>query len=739
VTGRSATGFAVIRMVADVVPIVSIVGSPRRSPSAVDPSFSIRAVVSNANVFNSLVYSWISSPSCDGAAFATLDLADRNNLASPLGSNVLAFRTSPPVLGQATSYCVQVIVRDPSAAAGVFGSATYRFTTRREPAGGSCVVLGNNTGIAFNTVFRFRCGQWTTDALSGNVAYTFNIRGSDGKLTPLGQSTRSGVFTYTFLTPGTYTIQVTITDDAKAIARVPPTMTVVVSPNPADPNDLAKALSARAKIAYENSGNTFELTKTLSALAKFGGTTPLQGSVTLGRRDAASDLQDQTLAMIQSMTNKATIDFADLGPVVTNMMLSLTAAMTRPTLIDTSMSLLYRLASDMNNNGRDVRTCFNAETMQNLLTALDRVVTAAQTTTGVSADTLPKRESILQAFTACAQRIAVCGGNPSTFSTGASSLTLGGLSTSTLGTKTEFGVFSMSSLVTQLGLSGQSCVSYRYDNGKNLLLDNETISDLVFTLDFRNTAGNAGGVVRGSTATAPTPGKDLITATFNPPVVLTLPIDASFKDAIANGSFTPACIFFKRSASNMNDGTWSGEGCTMKSYTSSQVTCECTHLTEYALSITRAAVSPAPPPGPTDPATGNTSNVGAIAGAIAAVVCVAGLVGFFAYKRVERTKAFDGGRVEPLADDKDAHEATRQEPVVDATSGTVTATTAVRSKLVKVRDPTLLPAYNSPPSYDQHMAMKSATSAENKRQEKLNGLLKDQKMDEDPVKSAELP
>ena len=718
-TGRTASASALIRVLNKVVPRVQLT-STRTRPSAYDSSFALRATVENAANFNNgLRYTWISQPTCDGASFATVDLSAAN-LATAPNTNVLAFRTTPPVLAAGTSYCIQVVVRDPTEADGVFGAASLRFTTRREPDGGSCRVIGNNTGSALETEFRFRCGEWNTDTRSGDISYTFSLLNTDGSKLALGPKTRSGIFTYIFGAVGTFTIVADISDDVNAFSRTPPTFQVTVTPGTTSIDDFL----ARQNQNFKNSKNVNDALKGVGA-GSMGLSNGGNGKV---KRQNAATLQTTLLNSIQSIMDASVVDHSDIGPVLTNLLRSVTNAGTVQTsLILPATRMLQKISVDMNKNGRDVRSCYSVQVARDVLTILNVLTKSAETAAGFNSTAVFElREPILQAFTACLQRMTVCGGNPSTYSTDGNTVTFGTLPSSS--GSNAFGVFVVPNSAGGLNVNSGDCVSYRYDNGNNYLPDvNGTIGNKVYILDFRSASANAGGLRRGEVSNVPTPGTDLLIGKFDPPITITLPIDSELRPAIENKSYTPECSFYRRSATDFNQGYWDDTGCTVESYTSSQVVCKCSHLTEYAISITRVPSSVTPPtketptnPDPNNPANA-TSNIGAIVGSIAVVATVLALVGFFAYKRVERTKAFDASRVVPLPDTAFATpdpQPTRQDPKID---GTTDANQEPKPdpKLVKIRDPTLLPAYQLPPSYDDHMAAKTATNAETNRQEKL--------------------
>jgi hypothetical protein len=214
-------------------------------------------------------------------------------------------------------------------------------------------------------------------------------------------------------------------------------------------------------------------------------------------------------------------------------------------------------------------------------------------------------------------------------------------------------------------------------------------------------------------------------------------LDAAQKALIAetNGEFNGTCVYWNR-----NNSRWQQDGCWVQSSNQTAVICACTHLTEFAIQVQPIRAAPKPSGG------GSGISVGAIVGSVVGVLAV-GLAGFGLVKRQRAKRMAEDSRIAPTAmtDAEDgagvgagvgaagavfplAINATLPGPIRQEASTLIagspddkmiqtspTAYAAAKAEAMKhkpVRDPKLLPKYQFPPSYEDHMARKAAREAQ---------------------------
>lgn len=261
-----------------------------------------------------------------------------------------------------------------------------------------------------------------------------------------------------------------------------------------------------------------------------------------------------------------------------------------------------------------------------------------------------------------------------------------------------------------------------------------SFSSSLTTFDFRNASANGASLGSGAAAIANANSSDAIlkASSLSGNVTFYLNTDSSFRSFIAsNSSYVPTCVFWNRTSSSP---FWDNTGCTVLSFNASSVLCACNHLTEFALAAKLFASSSAPPPPATPPAgpqNSNRKNVVLIATltTLSVVFVIGGLVAFAGYKRKRKRQA---GRIMV------------QVPATNTTQQQNTHTAASPIADNMHRDPTVLPAYQLPPSYDEHSAIKKVSGmtkfdrlvpigGEQQRVNKLNTLMSDMNARKPPL------
>jgi hypothetical protein len=676
-TARTAVGSASIFVVAANIPKVVLISSSTK-PAVRDPLFFIRASLPGVSDLTSYQFTWVSLATCKGSSFTLINASDTSIITSPLSGPILSFSTYPPALIGGQSYCIGIFVRQAgNTDLTAVGQAQITFSTRVEPSKGSCRVVGSASGSALQDLFTFRCTGWITDSSSGDLFYQFFMIKSGGSRLYLAPKSKLAVFTTFFGSVGSLKVYVEVSDSAGGISRTVPEMQVTVTASSVS----VEAFLQQKAAAFRKSKNVNDGLKMLSA--SLGGLVSSSQGNGLIKRDTVTAVQvSGALRFLRELAVAATLDYSDIGPTITSILDSLVnLRVFTPAIIIESLELLSTIASNMDTNAKNSRTCFSPISGSKILNSIDILVSTGSGLADINQTLIAqKQDSIIRSFSACLQRQLVCGGANGTYVTNSSSITLATVNSNT--TK-SFGIFSINDLA---GTIGSDCVSYKFSRDRNYLPvpKNSNISSVVYSLDFRNNTLNSGGIRRGTTGNNAS--SDIDVQNLVSPVVFTIALDANQKSIVEalNGNYEGACLFYLTSTAS-----WSRSGCTVSSNTDTSITCSCTHLTEFAIQVKPHL----PPTNPTNP-----PNFGSIiGGTVGGIACVA-LVGFVLYKRSYAKKAAAG-----LAD---ANRNTIQQAPADisALASMVPADIVVtepRSSQKPIRDPAFLPDYQEPPSFDQ--------------------------------------
>lgn len=678
------------------------------APAASDPSFYLKASVTESFP-NGLIYTWTSEASCGGVDYSEIDLSDADNLRSEPGSALLAFKTNPPVLKSGSSYCIKATVREIGRDLQYSGSSFIVFTTLTRPNGGIFTVDDSTVGV-LDTV-TFRVSEWVTDPRSGDLFYAFFIKKDDGSRESLGPKSRSGVFTVEFGSPGNRTVVLLVSDENNMFASEVPEITVSVSPKAVD----VQQYFTNAVNNFAKEQNAFEVVKKVLTFLDY-----LASVGNVFRRDGSSGDVDQVLDVIESISENVVLVYNDIGAVLIGVLDRISQKNLDESTITRTMDLLSSIADKVNENAWDVTSCIDSDTSTALISALDYVTQAAEalnsSTSTNRTGILDQREYVLQTFSSCVQRTILCGTKPIDIPS-----SFGNISYSTIDASVDSdstyggGIFKLSDLSTALSTSSGECVSYRYQQTQNFLTGtNSTIGDTVFVLDFRNATINGYGLQPSSNISFTNATSIIISGNFDDNNLnVTLPITNQFDSslnisgAINNKSVVPYCMFYDRSVGDFtSDNFWSREGCEVLDYSATYVICSCSHLTEYSVGYQSISPNPTPTPG--------------LPGYIVALIVCLSLVfsgfGFVAYKRDSRRRVIAPRKVGVLTDD---------------TVEELAEETAVTKKHDVSRDPTALPSYLQPPSYEQHLSGKkigpdTGYGTTGSHKERLSNVLKEQ-------------
>jgi hypothetical protein len=394
-----------------------------------------------------------------------------------------------------------------------------------------------------------------------------------------------------------------------------------------------------------------------------------------------------------------------------------------PDIATQSLTMIETITVKMNANAKNSRSCFTPNVATSILASVDKIVPLVTDQVAGHASA----ENIRNALIACMQRRTVCGGNSLNLISNSSSMTLGAAN---MNFASQFGIFVVKNIGQSVSAGNNECLQFYYGSSVNDLVASSsgTMDTKVFTLELRNqTVNNAGPLPIGQAQSS----DSVNTALLNPPAIFRIPIadPALFDQLLKTDDFEPQCTYFKRTPPSYTTGTFETDGCSVVNYTSSVVTCQCSHLTEFAIRVdAREKTTPAGPTGTPSNITTASDSVGMIVGVVIALALFA-VGGLIAVRRYKIKQQVEVGRVSPVKDaiaqsQKDlSNEKTRAdvklegeaEKTVDAVNDEKAVgdeesedEKVVEPVVQKLMNPMRLPAYQLPPSYEEHLTRKVA-------------------------------
>jgi hypothetical protein len=490
--------------------------------------------------------------------------------------------------------------------------------------------VGSATGSALDTEFTFRCGEYATDEKSGDIWYSFFERRQDGSRQRLGPRAKTGIYTTVFGATGNYALEVQVSDDAGGQSREVPSMSVAVTENPnAKISDFITSQLQSFNTTKDVREGIKSLGVIMSGLEKLSAAS---SAFKKKRRSVGVDTQIEVLSMIQLLTLQITLDIVDTGPMIAQALKKVIGlGQIDLRLATKSMTLLKKVAQEMNTNGRDSRSCFEPSVAQDILDSMEAILSAlANEAAEDKAPILAEREPILTEFAACLVRRQPCGGTASMFVTESVKMMVGSVDPKDV---KSLGLFNVSGLSSALGARSSECIQFRADQNANVLPRdaNGTVDGTVLILEFRNATVN-GGLRRKDVGGL----KEDVPIVFDAsqPVLFTVAVDAQTSELISKQNGRPSCVYFDR-----ENVTWSTAGCQVAAFNATHVTCACTHLTEFAISIRSYERTEGDIPGDNPPDNNGPKIIpqplAQIIGSVAAagvLVLVASMVAFRKYK-----------------------------------------------------------------------------------------------------------
>ncbi|KAJ1537334.1 hypothetical protein HK096_004967 [Nowakowskiella sp. JEL0078] len=750
---------AFLEIIEGQVPSV-LINPTEDTPSSWNPRFYVDSNIDLSTInspLSELTYTWSIPEECDQQPFQLLTLYEGVNTLTPINNPTIKLPTGTmePLL----SYCFQLNVKDPTIV--TEGQATYAISIRDRPRYGTCNPVmdssyldsnGNVNGIqSFTQSLTISCSNWQTDSLSYPLLYLFEYRTSSTGSWSILQAKSTSTLYSSFQSAGSKEIRITVLDSA-------------YSPNDVKENSLTLTSTVLSGNSLMRRQSVNDLTLAISTLkqlitdfASTGNGQDAQTKITVIASSLPSNISTSQEIQLQLLVSNFTdnlvnsgnifVDTDKIAPWLASLFSNLVGGQ-----YTIGISLLESLLKTLNvvlkmaaKNGDALGTCFNTEAGEKYIQTMDLILgslTTAQSQSPYVAETL---SSSLKIMETCIARSKACGESPFSKISPYLARSIGVASAIR---STSFCGFSASGLTSVLGSS--SCVSFAcgskvgselYNNTGNLI--NVDYSK-VFDLSFRDL---------NSELNVPVNFTEIGSSGY---VNVTLPISSSFNleynllnytvgqlYITGNSSFKPTCAFLN------SDNIPSLSGCTLLAIdaVADTITCACSHLTDFAVSLLpltvkpkeispsqsptstqgitqasstssasgspRASGSPEASPSPI-PSSFPAGIVGGAAGAAVVLIIAAVAVYIVRKKRKARLaqQAQVNGEKPPeleTAKPEVVPKALLVPQLSEVPSMQVDAEIvpiALVGSQARRRDPALLPVYQSPPTYEEHMRKK---------------------------------
>ncbi|KAI8812476.1 hypothetical protein BJ742DRAFT_735735 [Cladochytrium replicatum] len=714
--------------------------------SAVDPT----SLVPGESVAD-VEYTWSIPTSCDFLDFPEIKLVEKQNTKTAINNRAL--KLIEGTLSADSQYCIQLTV-----SSGSFeGRSTIRIATRDRPSGGQCVVSSATVGlVSFEDNFAVSCSDFVTDLLSYPIFYQIESRAAnaaDGDPWNI-LSAWTTVNTYSqYQSSGDKIIRISIKDSADSPASSPILIPITVLGERQATNP---ALMARQKIL--DPATVVELQKANTALDdtitnynQFGDVSAAQNSIaviagvlvdsTFGTT-IEKTIQTKLATFLIRLSQDSTADYQS-GALWFSDVLAKVAG-NQPTLaqdvFENLFDLVSKIITDASANGKVSGKCFDVTTSGLFGKSLGTIVGSS-----LSAPSTKLRTNLpltLQKLEACLSRPQACGQTPSTITNTYLNRTAGvadPTKPNTLCSSFQPQKFEnyFSGVCFAYSCGGKSAKGLFSDKGSLLGIDYTTVYDFsVRTLSTEAQVEIKSDPTKDTSVIFDLPVTSSFNAQYN---VIGLPITQKY----IGGGYTnaPICAFISDGLS-----TPSTAGCKVigNSASSKTIRCQCDHLTDFMVGVNAmvdapvsspsptVAVGPSPSPIISEPGSNIGIIVGAVCGAVFLIAGVAATV-YILKKRKQRkvtvgdqTKELQEARkqpppappAEPTPPPAQPVPETRAEAEIVPVQEEVAVTSVPSAS--RRRDPALLPAYQSPPTYAEHMANKSGSAEDGSPDEMAN-------------------
>jgi len=606
------------------------------NPSAFSDSFAIVANVDTSTITSAvknLIFTWGSLAICDKVSTSTVSIIS-SNLQSPIGGSTLKFKQG--VLISGAKYCIAVSVVDP-VYPNAIGYTYITFSTKQRPSSGFCSLTTSATGVAFSSTFSIRCSGWNVDSSAAPALYGFSaapvVNGVIGTYSSLGPLSASSVWT-SVLAEGEYVIQASVYDKFRASNSVPQLFNITVSANP-DPNAAQEFLD-NAAAGFSTLGDTKAAMKAMSVSHS---TSSSSSSRRLIRRSDVNTCPG-LLTLTSQLLNSGAIylEPSSTGPTfldTLNKIAGLTYTVD-PSSLECLFNLLNIVVTSVSSNSAQQNTCFDSKSSAKIISTINVILGTVNATGSILPPTIAANlVNAISTLEKCLSRPITCGQNPVSLSSQFISRTIGISNTDSTQLFCGFTLPNLSNSLSGTSIAdADGCVNFgcgAVSSSSFNATGGNAVSSNIYDLTFRSSNGQV-----------------WVDQSLASPLVFTIPIPSNywteynFSSYVVGGtndpsthSVVPSCSYYKYANSGSTDitaGQWDDTGCTVTGITSNSVTCSCTHLTEFGISLksnTAPSVTTITSSGTNTPGngTGSSSNSGAtagiIAGSVAAVFVVA--------------------------------------------------------------------------------------------------------------------
>lgn len=567
---------ATVTVIDGAVPSIRII-STDSNPSSWG-NFALNTLISDTVSDNKdLVIKWQSLPNCEGVDYTTIDMTGK------LLSSGRSLKFIPGSLASGSRYCMQATLIDPKMSK--TGQATAILNIRNRPSTGYCSIMGADSGVEFSDTFKFSCAEWQTDPLSYPLYYSWDMKKSgETSWTPIYSPDLSPSFS-TNLPQGQYTIRANIIDAVGGRNAEEQLIDVVVTKN-SDPN--AKVNFAnQTQMGFQSTGNTKDAMRNMALL----GSSAAADTSAKRKRATGEALKSLVVDFLSTLikSGAVVIDPTGTGPQMLGTLSNLAgkSATITPELQGALFEVLNENVQQLSSNTEISGLCYAPEDAKTVLEILNVLINSASAV-GANETVVELATSLTHTLESCMIRTQSCGQTPFSHNTTSLQRNVGVLDTSTSSSACSFQVNGMDKLFAD-SVDEYGCVAYRcgVTNASAFITEANSTNPLVSDLTFHDVGSN-----------------ELAVNNAAEPIIVYIPLDPSFSinNNLSTYSFTtdneydshsvkPECSYFDGKLGDPN-GKWKTDGCSPVSINATHLTCKCTHLTSFAVTVVKVIQGP---------------------------------------------------------------------------------------------------------------------------------------------------
>ena len=544
------------------------------NPSANTINFAISisvdpTTISSANTL--LSYEFSSSSDCgDNNVYSVVDVTNTSIVSTSYTSSTLKFL--PGVLNPGSSYCIKATVFDPLTPT-LIGQAETTFSVRAGPRSGSCSLTTPSTGTAAFSEFGISCVNWVTDVDAYPLFFSLERQNSDGSWSLVSPLSIKSVLKFT-LTDGSYNVRIGISDTTSAKSYAPPIQLRVL---PNTPTGLAEAEAYLQQIETQYSIDNDGIT----AIKKLAFLGPLLTSLEVSGSESVRANIFQFTGMVLNQ-GSIYVDPSSWGRYIPDLLHTFGGAApidfnstAQDLIIDTVITVISQAKANAAASG----ACIDSDSAVKLYQVLSNGVIGGSLITKTPASSInSKLNTAIQLLENCIHNSMACGEQAVNAVAQDMSRVIG---TTASGVKppTSFCGFNIPNIAASTNSTSSSINKYsscfRYACGTQSLPTTVNLTAPGSNISF--VSGQMVGMVFYDQST----GKELaVNTTTQNSITFTMNIDVLTQQYLFNNpSLNPGCTYI-----DPDSGLLNTTGCTAIAYTSTTITCNCTHLTRFVAS-----------------------------------------------------------------------------------------------------------------------------------------------------------